>query len=237
MIVGQRVISVSRRFDLLRVGEGHVGRESVDQVDHSDALGGRIALGIDQAVIPVVAALSVGTEVDIVGAVFREGHVIVHAFGVPFLALARLRVDDLDLVGRGQRKVVEHILALGRGVLGELVSGVDRPVVHGAHDIVARLILRGRVKGRGIGHVACDSGDLGRPAREGVGEVVVLVLYGRSAVVLGHCTLSYILVGFENGLAVLPCDGVGGSLGGSLGGLGRGALKRELDGLNAVNST
>ena len=227
MIVVQRFKSVSCRLDLILVIDGHVSRQGVDQIDDVLALSGNIALGEDHAVEPAFAALSVGTEVDIVVVVGIDGRVVTLAVGIPYEFLARLRVNYLEAVGGRQRDVREHILALGRGVCGELIGGGERPVVEGAYEVVALHKLRDLAKDRGEGRVAGDLGEVIRravgvgavaPAGEYIGVVVALLLYGSRAVVARNCVCGYVFIGFEDLVAVLPSYGVGGRLGGSFGG-------------------
>ena len=194
LLVGQGVISLSCRFDLLRVGEGHalgVG-QGVDRVDSLGALGGDISLGEDQAVIPRLVVCTIGTDVDIVLVCGLDRNVVTHAIGVPGHALAGFCINYLVLVGSIQRDLSDHILAVCLGVFGEPVRGVYLPVGEGADEVVAGLVLRDSVKGRGVGDIAGDSGEcigcavgVGAvgPAGEGVGEVVVLCLFGHIAAI------------------------------------------------------
>ena len=82
--------------------------------------------------------------------------------------------------------------------------------------------LGSRVKLRGVGHVADNSREViahavgvgaVAPAGEGVGVLCVLRLFGSSAGI-GRGIAFLNRVCFENGVAVLPCDGVGGGIGG-----------------------
>ena len=101
--------------------------------------------------------------------------------------------------------------------LSLVVDGnVSRQSVDQSDDVFHRLVLSG--KGRGVGHIGCDSRErivlavgVGavRPAGEGVGVDFVLALYGSVAVVFGCCVFGYVCVGFKNSaVVVLPCYGV-----------------------------
>ena len=127
----------------------------------------------------------------------------IRAVGKGVRAYLSDRIVDNDLFNKG---VELERLCGDRATAGE---GQHAVLVDAPIQAVKAATLRIRVKLSSIGHVACYSANLGRPALEGVDIVAVLVLLGSSAVVLGHCTLSNVLVGLENVVAVLPCDGVG----------------------------
>ena len=171
--------------------------------------------------VPVVAAVIVRTEVNIISAVGSDLIVVVHAVGIPCPILTGFILDDLDRVGIGKGNIVQHeLVALSLGILSEQIVVVDLPLGHGADNIVACLMLCGTVEYSGVGNVAGNCGQLSvgsvgvlavSPSRESIGVVVILCLFGLCAVIDGGRSGYYVLVGFKYFVAVHPCDGVGGN--------------------------
>ena len=174
----------------------------------------------DHMLVPVVAAVSVRTEVNIISAIGSDRVVVACAGGVPCPILTGFILDDLDRVGIGKGNIVQHeLVALCLGIRCQQISVIDLPLGHGADNIVACLVLRGALECRDIGRIAvydrqligCVEVRAARPTDEVIGKVVVFVLSRSIAVIGRKCAGLYILVGLEDFVAVHPCYGVGGS--------------------------
>ena len=148
---------------------------------------------LDAVLVPLFAAVTVRTEVDIIGAVGSDLIVVACAVGIP-CPITRFILDDLDSIVRSKCNAIEHILvALSLGIRCKQIVVVDLPLGHSADNIVTCLMLRGALECRDIGCVAvydrqligCVEVRTGCPTDEVIGKVVVFVL-SRSFAVIGR---------------------------------------------------